>query len=529
MTLNSRKFWSTAVLLLVVLAVFVRLRLLSVPLERDEGEFAYAGQLMLQGVAPYTLACNIKLPGTNAAYAIMMAVFGQTAVGIHFAFILVNLATLALLFYLARRLVPWAGVLVCCSAYILLSISPHMVSLAGHAAHLVVLAALAGLLLLLRARENGRAREMFFSGLLFGISFLCKQPGLFFGFLGFVLLLRDAMLGKPAAWRLRSRNLVVFSLGGMLPLALTCLIMWRAGSFDRFWFWTITYAQVHGRMLPPDVGVRHLVQFFSFGPERWFFVAGAASLLCLWMEADSNDRRLLLLSWYFLSWCAVVTGFYLTRHYFILLLPVTCLLLGAAVSSITAWLGRTRMTKLSVAVPGLFIAATAWIIWSNRAVWFEMPPNLVCALLYEADPFVECVNVAQYIRENSAPSDRIAVVGSEPEIYFYAQRRSVSGYLYMYDLMGDQPYASKMQRDFIHDVETAKPEFLVLVNNPSSWTTWPQSDRTIFVWSRQYPAQYYQLVGIAAMYPSYTEYFWGKEAASAEVKTSSAIFVLKRK
>jgi hypothetical protein len=99
----------------------------------------------------------------------------------------------------------------------------------------------------------------------------------------------------------------------------------------------------------------------------------------------------------------------------------------------------------------------------------------------------------------------------------------------MYDLMGDQPYASAMQRAFIHDVETARPEFLVLVNNPSSWTTWPQSDRTIFVWSRQYPAQFYQLVGVAAMYPSYTEYFWGKEAASADVKTSSAIYVLKRK
>src|SRR5664279_2208942 len=30
----------------------VRLRLLNLPLERDEGEYAYAGQLMLQGVPP---------------------------------------------------------------------------------------------------------------------------------------------------------------------------------------------------------------------------------------------------------------------------------------------------------------------------------------------------------------------------------------------------------------------------------------------------------------------------------------------
>jgi hypothetical protein len=528
-TLNSRKFWSAAVLLLVFLAVFIRLRLLATPLERDEGEFAYAGQLMLQGVAPYTLACNIKLPGTNAGYAAIMAVFGQTTVGIHFGFLLVNLGTLALLYFLARRLLPWVGVLVCCAAYILLSLSPHLLGFVGHAAHLVMLAVLGGLLLLLRARENGGGRDMFLSGLLFGVAFLCKQPGLFFGLLGCAILARDAMLGKPAAWRLRLRNLALFSLGGILPLALTCLIMWRAGTFDRFWFWTITYAQVHGRMLPPDVGVRHLAQFFSSGPERWFFLAGAAGLVCVWMETDSNDRRLLLTSWYFLSWCAVAIGFYFTRHYFIFLLPVTSLLLGVAVTTLAGWLGRTRMARLSVAAPSLFIAALGWMVWANRAVWFEMSPKLVCAVLYAADPFVECVAVADYIRENSAPNDRIAVVGSEPEIYFYARRHSVSAYLYMYDLMGDQPYASAMQKDFIHDVETARPKFLVLVNDPSSWTTWPQSDRTIFVWSRQYPAQFYQLVGVAAMYPSYTEYFWGKEAASANVKTSSAIYVLKRK
>ena len=41
-------------LLLVVVSVttLVRLHLLPVPLERDEGEYAYVGQLMLQGVPP---------------------------------------------------------------------------------------------------------------------------------------------------------------------------------------------------------------------------------------------------------------------------------------------------------------------------------------------------------------------------------------------------------------------------------------------------------------------------------------------
>ena len=83
---------------MVALVVFVRLRLLQIPLERDEGEYAYAGQLMLEGVPPYQMAWNMKLPGTYAAYALMMALFGQTIGGIHFGFLLANLGALALLY-----------------------------------------------------------------------------------------------------------------------------------------------------------------------------------------------------------------------------------------------------------------------------------------------------------------------------------------------------------------------------------------------------------------------------------------------
>ena len=41
--------------LLLILAVVtaIRIRLLDFPLQRDEGEYAYAGQLLLQGVTPY--------------------------------------------------------------------------------------------------------------------------------------------------------------------------------------------------------------------------------------------------------------------------------------------------------------------------------------------------------------------------------------------------------------------------------------------------------------------------------------------
>jgi hypothetical protein len=52
--------WIFLAVIVLGLVIVTRIRLLGIPLERDEGGYAYAGQLMLQGTAPYKLAYNMK-------------------------------------------------------------------------------------------------------------------------------------------------------------------------------------------------------------------------------------------------------------------------------------------------------------------------------------------------------------------------------------------------------------------------------------------------------------------------------------
>src|SRR6059058_5341923 len=127
--------------------VFIRFRLLAIPLERDEGEYAYAGQLMLQGIPPYKLAYNMKFPGTYAAYAVIMSIFGQTITGIHLGLLLVNAATIALIFFLGRRLLNTTAGVVAAASYAVLSVSPSVQGFAAHATHFVMLPVLGGTLL----------------------------------------------------------------------------------------------------------------------------------------------------------------------------------------------------------------------------------------------------------------------------------------------------------------------------------------------------------------------------------------------
>ena len=164
----------------VVLFSLIRIRLLNMPLERDEGEYAYGGQLLLHGLAPYQHLYSVKLPGVYASYALIVAAFGQSPAGIRLGLLLVNVVSILLLFHITRRLLCDLSALVAAASYALLSAGADVNGVAAHATHFVVVFALAAILVLLKALDSGKRALIFVAGLLFGTAFLMKQPGLVF-------------------------------------------------------------------------------------------------------------------------------------------------------------------------------------------------------------------------------------------------------------------------------------------------------------------------------------------------------------
>ena len=62
---------------------------------------------------------------------------------------------------------------------------------------------------------------------------------------------------------------------------------------------------------------------------------------------------------------------------------------------------------------------------------------------YWPNPFVESLSIGRYLKEHSKRGDRLVVIGSEPQLYFYSGLRSATGYIYMYSLM--ENYASVLK------------------------------------------------------------------------------------
>src|SRR5207237_4154464 len=235
-------WWVLAVAVLGLI-VTIRIRLLGIPLERDEGEYAYAGQLLLQGIPPYTLAYSMKFPGTYVAYSLIMSIFGQTIFGIRLGLLLVNAATIALIFFLGRRLINSTAGIAAAMSYAVLSVSPSVLGLFAHATNFVMLPVLGGTLLILKLSESEQHAigRIFASGSLFGIGVLMKQPALLFIPVGVLYLLWNDIHRRFALKEIVLRNLI-FGIAAIVPFGITCLILWHAGVLDKFWFWTIRYA-----------------------------------------------------------------------------------------------------------------------------------------------------------------------------------------------------------------------------------------------------------------------------------------------
>jgi hypothetical protein len=505
--------------LVAVLAIFaaVRFHFRNLPLERDEGEYAYMGQLMLQGVPPYKLAYTMKLPGTCMAYAAMMAVFGQTASGIRLGMIFVTTACALLVFLLGKRLYGILAGTIAGITYVFLAIRPGVLGIDGHATHFVVLTALAGILLLLRALERERTSLFFASGLLFGLSFLMKQPGIFFGFFaGCYWLWNEWKRGW--SWKnlaLRGGALVA---GVALPYLLLCLWLVRAGVFANFWFWTWTYAREYGSIMNLADSWRLCLKFtlpWAVRPFVLWEIALAGLAAPLWSRY-ARAHGGFVAGFFVTSALAVCPGLYFRPHYFILLLPAVALCAGIAVECAGRELDGRRCTSLAF-VP-LLLFAIAYVV-SIRGQWktyFHLDPAALSRKLYnDGEAFPEDVAVADFVKAHAGPGDELGIIGSEPEICFYTRLRCTSGYIYMYPLMERQRFAKQMQHEMKQEFESGRPQFVVYVDGSWSWN-WKftlQENRPFFDSAWRFVHSGYELVDEVPVTDTggETSHLWGNQ------------------
>src|SRR5579871_4833340 len=165
----SKITWIILALILVITAG-LRVRLLPTAFERDEWEYAYIAQLILRGEVPFAQAYTMKYPGVPYVYAAFLALFGQSDVAIHLGLLIINAASVILIFFLGKRLLNPVMGLVAASSFAYLTLSRSTLGFTANAEHFVLLPVLGATLFLLQALEHKRTRCFLVSGFLYGIA-----------------------------------------------------------------------------------------------------------------------------------------------------------------------------------------------------------------------------------------------------------------------------------------------------------------------------------------------------------------------
>jgi len=510
-------------IIIVLFAGLVRYRLIDVPLERDEGEYAYTGQLILEGIPPYEGVYSMKLPGIYAAYALLLAVFGQTHQGIHLGLLLINSVTILMVFLLARHLFNSLAGIVSAASFAVLSVSQCVQGVFANAEHFVILFSTAGLLLLLKGCEQNSRWKLFVSGILLALGFTMKQHGVMFCGMAIFIVLFNELLKKPVFWRKLTLDLSVLSIGMMSVLVILVLILALTGVFDSFWFWTFDYAKAYLAQIPFVTGIQvfRITFLFIILSAPFIWVTVCFGFFSMPFQILHPPRKLFIYLYCLFSFLSICPGLYFRPHYFVLILPCASLLAGTF-----SWRLWTEIKGdfPRIAFILFFSICVGHAVIQQYRYLFKMTPFEVCRSTYRCNPFHESPAIATYLQEHTEPQDTIAILGSEPQIFFYSKRRSASGQIYMYPLMEPHDFALQMQKDFIRDIEEKTPKYIIDVQVQASWAQNVLSNTHIIEWKEIFLRSNYTLSGMVEIYEDKSIYHWDEEIPNPSSKNHVLIY-----
>jgi 4-amino-4-deoxy-L-arabinose transferase-like glycosyltransferase len=472
---------------LLVLGVAILSPLLTYPFGRDQGVFAAAADILARGGVPYRDFWDVKPPGVFYAYWASFVLFGRAVAAPRAFDILWTLATAAAVWSLGRRLASkWVGA---AAAFLLIlryvaGYSYWNTTQADGFASLPLCLAVVALIGAEGERGAGASscRTAWAAALCCGACIALAT--LFKLTLGVVLLipLLASLLAPDEPFRRRASRALCYLFGCAAILAIVAAALWRAGALGdalEVLRWNAHYS----RLRPPmPMASSPLVQTFRFlsGLPHYPFLLPIGLLaiigLCdLAFRPASARMRWLLPAWAGVLIASVWAQGKFYSYHWLPALPPLCLLaaqgLRAVGNVLRAATSPRAARALSAASILLLLAILSGAYWQALG-WpvRYLTGGMSCAVFTERyDKYGDFSlladkEVAAFVRERTAPDDRIFIWGFEPLIYSLSGRRPASRFIYTVPLVTDWS-PSEWRRELMRELERNRPRAIVVAHN----------------------------------------------------------------
>jgi hypothetical protein len=449
---NSRPFW-WSILGLAALFLLMRWNNFNAPLIRDEGEYAYAAQILAQGHEPYREAFIQKPPMVVYSYLLADSLLPQAfwaprvlAAGV------VAMAT-ALLGFIARREFGRGFALPAMWLMTPLVFLPGIGQFTANTEMFLLLPMLGVFAVYCHGRlRNGAWKHWFAAGFLAVTALLYKYTAL--PVLAFVLAVWWVETWRAArSFRSCAAGLLALALGGFLAALLELGFFLVHDGGASLWDCTVTFN-------------RHYLASDNFG----------------WSGLGINLKAILA-SWWFLVlligaaflrppprfwfWCGALlcagltTGASYYSHYYILPMPFCALLAAAGIHALATILARRSTFTFAQIGMGLTVLTLCLLLLPD-APWLTFSPQTFVAAKFAGHSvFLESPVVGRRVAELSSPGDRVWVAASEPQILCYAHRTSATRFITVYALVIPSPELGRYQTEAIREVREHPPKLIV--------------------------------------------------------------------
>ena len=472
------------ILAIIVVTLTVRLPLLNIPFERDEGEYAYIGWRMGLHELPYRDWVDQKPPGIFWVYRLALALPVEPIRAVHLLGAFFAAASAGALFVVARRFLEtfWAAV-----AGLLLGILSADPTVQGNAANTEIFMQLPLILsswALLAAASGGarRVRFMVLAGAFAGLAALFKQVAGLHWF--FLVLVFPMFCEREKCWR-ETMAFAAWSAGGVILVWGAVMAYFR---LEHGWHDFIYNVFLHNldyiAALSPADRVANLedaaAHLWRSQAIIWFFSIVGGALL-LWRR--QLNWFLFLALWMTTSAVGVNVSGYFFPHYFQSLLPVLALAAAVGASGLDkarwwaqapAWFRRTALMLALALLPAVVMFPFL----------FRYTPEEAVSRIYPANPFAVMPALGRRLAEVTRPEDRVFVFGSEPELLFYARRASATRYIILFPLFG--PYADAREKQVATSVEITQARPAAAFSLPNGLFFLPGAEPFLTTWSLDY-------------------------------------------
>jgi hypothetical protein len=291
-----------------------------------------------------------------------------------------------------------------------------------------------------------------------------KQPA--FSSILFVLLY--AIFAAPRSARVR--NAAAWMGGALLFSAALTGYFAAHGLVREFLYWSLLYGFSYVQQLPPGVLATMLAQRAGeiLASEWMVLLTGIG--VAVWGLLEGRRWAYFVLGFLALSVMGTLPGF-AYPHYFLQLAPAVALAAGQGLAILGA---RFSSARIGFALAAGFLALAAPVV-AGREYFFASDPDTISRDYFGTNPFPDSRPIAEYLAENTQPSDPVFIAGSEPQILFYAQRRSPSVFLMLYPLMTTHPRYREFQQTMIGELQRNPPKYIVALLNIPTSILWDQA------------------------------------------------------